>query len=75
MNDIGSRVERPSAAGFTLIEMIAVVIIVGILAAALVPMVGNTIEDSRKAKAQTLAGRLAGPCVPRSLHGYSCSST
>lgn len=47
------RFARPSLTGFTLLEMIAVVIIVGVLASTLIPMVGKTIEDSRKAKAQS----------------------
>ena len=53
MNHTGSRVELPATVGFTLLEMIAVVIVVGVLAATLVPMVGKTIEDSRKARAQS----------------------
>ena len=39
--------------GFTLIEMMVVVAIIGVLAAMLSPMVGKVLGDTKKAKAQT----------------------
>jgi general secretion pathway protein G len=42
----------PRAAGFTLIEILVVVVILGILAAIVVPQVMGRIDDAQKAKAK-----------------------
>ena len=54
-NDLNGRpraVKRAAQSGFTLIEIMVVVIIIGLLAAVVVPQFLNRVDDARRAKAK-----------------------
>ncbi len=56
------RVQQPCKrlqAGFTLIELIIVIVIVGIMAAVAIPMYQNLTDDARQAATDGIAGTLA----------------
>jgi len=50
--------EQSSLTGFTLIELVIVVIIIGILAAIALPRYGKTVENSRVAEATSILGTI-----------------
>jgi len=52
LRDLHEVSRRHRAAGFTLIEIMVVVIIIGLLAAVIVPSVMNRVDDARIAKAK-----------------------
>src|SRR6266446_9011540 len=63
-------------AGFTLMELIVVVLIVGILAAVGVPLYLGYVRDSRLAEAKALAGAAltaAQACASNDPSGASCT--
>jgi len=54
---------RPAAAGFTLIELIVVIVILGVLAAVALPRFTSLQGDARAAKANALAGSIRAAAV------------
>ncbi|MEO6786486.1 MAG: type II secretion system major pseudopilin GspG [Chthoniobacteraceae bacterium] len=54
------RLERKSSAGFTLIEILLVIIIVISLMAVLLPNIRNALTDSKKGSAEIYVNKLAG---------------
>ena len=47
-------------AGFTLIELVIVIVIIGILAAVAIPNLSSSVEEARKGKAMATLGALKG---------------
>ena len=69
---------RPASGGFTLIELIIVIVILGVLAAVALPRFTNLQGDARAAKANALAGSVrAAAALAKStalVQGVSCAA-
>lgn len=50
---------RRNSAGFTLIELVMVIVILGILAAIAMPKLGDTSQQAKRAAAKSMAGALS----------------
>lgn len=61
------KIKRSAQAGFTLIELIVVIVILGILAATALPKFANLSGDARKASIQAAKGSLASSTAM--IHG------
>lgn len=55
-----SKIKQAAAAGFTLVELVVVVLILGILAAVVLPKVINMKDEAATAAVASLAGNVAG---------------
>ena len=70
---------RPAAGGFTLIELIVVIVILGVLAAVALPRFTSLQSDARAAKANALAGSIrAAATLAKStalVRGSACNAS
>jgi len=66
---------RNAQAGFTLIEIMVVVIIIGLLAAVVVPQFMNRVDDARKAKAKQDIQAMQTALTMFKLDNYSYPTT
>jgi len=66
---------RNAQTGFTLIEIMVVVIIIGLLAAVVVPQFMNRVDDARKAKAKQDIQAMETALTMFKLDNYSYPST
>ena len=70
-----TNIVKSAKAGFSLVEMLVVIAVIGIIAAIAVPTIGNITEQANNSKAKRNAQNLASVCASAVAAGATFGST